>query len=98
LPDKIRLTMEIQCSDFASLYNGREAWAANDSLSDIMHDTQCMIQFANQCDTERMGIFNQVSIVDVFPQITTTAIIQVTITGDMPNIDTAMFRLRVSHI
>ena len=54
--------MEVQNSDFCSLHNGREAWAVNDSLSDIIKDTDCMLQFANQQDesSEEIGLFNQV--------------------------------------
>ncbi|KAL3103142.1 hypothetical protein niasHS_002328 [Heterodera schachtii] len=79
LPTKLQLKMEIQGSDFASLHDGREAWAANDSLAAIMEDTKCMILFADQNDpnAESMGFFNQVTII-----------------GDMPNIDCAMDRIR----
>ena len=63
LPTEIRLTMEVQSSDFASLHDGREAWGMNDSLSEIIKDTNCIVQFADQYGTlsEANGIFNQVS-------------------------------------
>lgn len=40
--------MEVQNCDFASLMGECEAWNVNDSISKIMHDTGCMIQFADQ--------------------------------------------------
>lgn len=53
--------MEVQGSDFASLHDGREAWAVNDSLSAIMDETKCMILFADQNDpkVDSAGMFNQ---------------------------------------
>uniref|UniRef100_A0A914MMX3 GLD-3 KH5 domain-containing protein n=1 Tax=Meloidogyne incognita TaxID=6306 RepID=A0A914MMX3_MELIC len=79
IPSKVRLTMEVQNSDFCSLHNGREAWAVNDSLSDIIKDTDCMLQFANQQDesSEEIGLFNQVTII-----------------GELSNVDLAMNRIR----
>uniref|UniRef100_A0A914GYM4 GLD-3 KH5 domain-containing protein n=1 Tax=Globodera rostochiensis TaxID=31243 RepID=A0A914GYM4_GLORO len=79
LPTKLQLKIEVQGSDFASLHDGREAWAVNDSLAAIMEDTKCMLLFADQNDpnAESMGFFNQVTII-----------------GDMPNIDCAMDRIR----
>ncbi|KAF7637443.1 KH_10 domain-containing protein [Meloidogyne graminicola] len=79
IPNKVRLTIEVQSSDFCSLHNGREAWAVNDSLSDIIKDTDCMLQFANIQDetSEQMGIFNQVTII-----------------GELTNVDIAMNRIR----
>lgn len=56
--------MEVQASDFVSLHDGREAWAQNDSLSKIIKDTNCIVQFADQYGygalSEANGIFNQV--------------------------------------
>jgi len=56
--------MEVQSSDFASLHDGREAWGVNDSLSEIIKDTNCIVQFADQYGTlsEANGIFNQVTL------------------------------------
>lgn len=73
--------MEVQVTDFPSLLDRREAWAQRDTIADIMHETNCMIQFADQLslDEESIERFNQV-----------------TITGRLPNVDIARRRIRVS--
>lgn len=53
--------MEVQSCDFASLMGDREAWNVNDSISKIMHDTGCMIQFADQHFNDKADLeINQV--------------------------------------
>ncbi|KAI1713383.1 defective in germ line development protein 3 [Ditylenchus destructor] len=72
MPGLIKMTMEVQCNDFGSLIGPREAWSLNDSIADIMNDTDCVIYFADQYveNAEKcLRNFNQVTILGKFPQI-----------------------------